>query len=219
MSLSDRQQELRRQIVAQQQAEDEGTNDRPRLFSRLLILLSLAAGAYGGWQYYDVAMESGTEISDVMVVSLLMAFILSLIGGLLASSAGASAHFLAQRSGRATGVIISHHISQRPGSSASVLLQSLIVKVDFEVDGEPYVATVQPNRSYSNASLFLKYLKWRYPKGGTIEIAYNPEDPTDHDIPRSKLFRRLVFHAAKTAFYIGMAATGFLAGFSTVAHL
>ncbi len=213
MGLSPRQRELQ-QAAAREQAAEEAEREQRRAeagpFWAATIAIAVVCALLGlatGYLYMERFGHSEDYVVPAIFVGLFVgAFGLAfgLIGRVFIM---AKLDAQGRRTGQAKAVIVDHSSTTRSSDSGATM-RALVLKVDFEVGGQPHMGLVMPSTTFTTGSL--DGPKRRYPKGATIDIVYNPDDPSDHGI-YSKGWRARFSYFLASAFYgLGVACLALL---------
>lgn len=218
MSLSERQRQLQRRAKSEQQQwqqQVDETHESMRLVNPVMILVAVLSGGAAGHLYFDHDTIPA-QIEDLFSIfnDSLAFLIITISVGLPMLVFGAvfkrrleEARVSSQRRTQQTiGVVVDHHVSFDSMDDTERLGRSLVLEIDFEVDGQPYRATIQPSPMYSSFVGSLDRQRERHPLGGEVEIAYNPANPNDCGQSGDHRFTGLGSRLASLSLYVGIAA-------------
>lgn len=217
MTLSERQRRLQRQAKSEQAQWEREVEQKRSTTHRLnwwLILVAVLGGGAAGyhWSWGGlVADQGGWSIVEnlsgslgLLIGSVAIGIPFCVLGAvfrrILNDSLAESMNHIKQ----APGVVVDHRVVSRSLGDSGAQGTSLILEIDFEVDGQSYRALHQPTGMYSNVPGVLQRQQSKYPKGMEIDIAYDPADPTDNGIPRNRRLARIGALVASGLLYLGV---------------
>lgn len=220
MSLSPRQKELQQQAQSAHQKWEtrlDETKDRMLVVHPVLVILTLLLGGAGGHYFFGQTapnpdMPGPLAVVDgnltFLIITLSVGLPIMILGLVLKIRLEQARVSQDRRTEQTVGLVVDYDVSSYAMGENNVPGHALILELDYEVDGQAYRKKIQPSEIYSNFPGTLDRQRKRHPLGSEIELAYDPEDPSDCGVIVGRGTVTIGSRLAGLGFYLGIAALG-----------